>query len=729
MRVHEPYRRTPFVVALLAVAALVGATTGTPPRTASAADASSLRLETLVPSRSLAFLSFEEIGSWSARWKKTGLGRLVDDPEMQQFAAPVREQIDKLLKGGGGPKDEQIVPPMVRKVFEQVQGLSGQAAVALVELPDGKPPVVAANLDFGDHLRDFTTFLGRMNEDGGEKAPIAAEEKDGRTWWTVGEPGEPQFVGTTVGTSVVGSTDKAWVDAAIASGGAAVDGALATSDAFARARKGAGDEAALFAFGNAPALVDRFGGEMPPDARRIADALGLDTVKGVSYSFGFRGDVFRESLTIDAPGADHGIVPLFRTSPMSKSALRLVPSTAFFYAEGASPLSTLLPKVREMIAKLDPETAQDVEQWLAQARDATGGVDLEKDLLGGLADEMMYYLAMPETGGLYPEFALALKVKDPAKFEATAENAINGLLQTVGREERISARQRTVLWGGKRLHVIDLSSTRKRGMVPFTPTWTMLGDQWVVTLVPHAMKELILRSEAGGKGLAGEEDFSSILRQSPEGATSLGYVDSQALLTLLYDTAVPALQTALKENLLAESPVKLDFAMLPATRTVRPYLRSIGLHSRYDGQSMTVAMDSPVGYLLPSIAIAGAVGFATTQRRHSRFEAEREVIEVGRSDEASVMVADLQVRMIVEAVRGYQAANRSLPSSLGQLLQETDPGTKEAWLDKIPMDPWGGAYEYVVSDRARGQFVVRSAGPDRIPGTADDISHPTDSER
>jgi hypothetical protein len=242
------------------------------------------------------------------------------------------------------------------------------------------------------------------------------------------------------------------------------------------------------------------------------------------------------------------------------------------------------------------------------------------------------------------------------------------------------------------------------------------------------MKELILRSEAGGKGLAGEEDFASILRQAPEGATGLGYIDTQALMTLIYDTAVPSLQTALKENFLDKSPVKLDLAMLPATRTVRPYLRSVGIHSRADGESIAMSVDSPVGYILPTMVVASAVAFMATVRRPHGMPPDF-VDDNGPGDEASVMVADLQVQAIVDAVRKYQATNRSLPTSLGQLIQETNPANASPWIDKIPNDPWGGAYEYVVSDRARGQFVVRSAGPDRIPGTADDITHPTPSER
>jgi hypothetical protein len=222
-----------------------------------------------------------------------------------------------------------------------------------------------------------------------------------------------------------------------------------------------------------------------------------------------------------------------------------------------------------------------------------------------LADDLSYYVGMPETGGLYPEVVVSLGVKDPAAFEKAAQKAVDGLLQTAGRDEHVTGRQRVVEWHGKRLYMVELQGVRRRDMVPFTPTWAILDGRWVITLVPHAMKELILRTEQGGKGLADQEDVVSILRGAPEKATSLGYVDLQALLTLLYDTAVPLLQTAAKPNLL-QAPVRLDWSMLPPTRAVRPYLRSMGTHSHVEGDAFVAQVDSPMGYMLPLAMAAGA---------------------------------------------------------------------------------------------------------------------------
>jgi|GEM_PF-2236846 len=686
-------------------------------------DSATLRLESLVPGQTLAFAGIEDIGAWGARWKQTSLAKLFADPDMKAFMAPVEEDVAKMLEGGDG-KEESPLPPELREVFKQLQGLSGQAAVALVGMPEGRRmPVMAAGLDFGSRLSHFVTFLERMKERQAEM-PLQIEERDGRTWWTMGKPERPDMVGTTLGTSVLMATDRAWVDGVIARKGAALEGSLATVASFQTSRKAAGDGTALFVFGNVPAILGRFLPEAPPELPRALKALGLDATRGVSYAFGFQGDVFRETLVIDAPAGDTGVMSLLRGQPIGRKGLAMAPSTAFLFGESSFPLSRLLPTLRPILGELDADIPQRIDRALADAKAATG-VDLENDLFPLLDDDYSYYLGMPETGGLYPELVVSFGVKDAAAFEKAAAKAVEGLLQTVGREERVSGKQRTVEWHGKRLYMIELAGVGRRDMVPFTPTWTVMDGRWVVTLVPHAMKELILRLEQGGKGLADQEDVVSILRGAPEKATSLGYVDLQALLTLLYDTVVPVLQTVAKPNLVP-LPVRLDWALLPPTRAVRPYLRSMGTHAYVAGDAFVMQVDSPVGYLLPIALAAGAAGMALAGRRTAPMGFED---GMPGGFESRALVADLQAQSLADAVRGYRAAHGKLPGSLEQLTQETDPGSGRPWLDRIRRDPWGGEYAFNVLDADKGEFEVRSVGPDGTPNTLDDVVHPTEAER
>lgn len=85
--------------------------------------------------------------------------------------------------------------------------------------------------------------------------------------------------------------------------------------------------------------------------------------------------------------------------------------------------------------------------------------------------------------------------------------------------------------------------------------------------------------------------------------------------------------------------------------------------------------------------------------------------------------ARMQLRNVAQAVDVSRQRNRRLPASLDLLTQE-DPNTKEPYLDKVPDDPWGVPYRYVVIDARRGRYTLRSAGPDGTFETDDDIVFP-----
>jgi hypothetical protein len=678
-----------------------------------------LHLENLVPARSLAFLALEDIGTWEARVERLALVKMVNDPEMRPFVDPLKEDLKALLKGG--PGKESPLPPVVFEVLRALAGLRGQVGVALVGFDPERGPSIAGALDFGDRLGDFVAFLGRMKEQMADEMHVTAETKDGRLWWTIGDPAKPAAFATTLRTSVLVSTDRSWVESVVTADGAAAAGSLGEGEGFRRAREGAGGgETALFAYANVPGILDLATKEVGPDARRVMDALGVDTMKSAAYSMSFRGDGILDTILVDAPGAKHGILPMLKMRPATRKGLALAPANAFAYEESTFPLSTLAGNVREILTRIDPAMQDKMDQALAQAREATG-VDVEKDLLGALADDLAYHIAIPTTGGLFPEVVVSVAVKDPAAFETTFSKAVDGLLEHVGRSEEVSGRQRVIDWKGRKLHVIDLQATQGDDPIPFTPTWTMLGDRWVATLVPHTMKELLLRLDAGEKGLEGQEDFQSLVAAGPKGAGGVSYVDLQAVLALLYDTGVPLLQTVAKPNVLQQVPVRLDWAMLPPTRTMRPYFRSIGMFSECDGQTLKFAVHSPVGYVLPVMLVAGVAATFGMRRGGSGISPELVVEPVPEGDESLGLVADLQARQLLMTVHAYYVATGRLPASLRVLLQEKNPASDDPWLEDLGNDPWGSPWEYVVKDAAKGGFEVRSYGKDTVPNTADDV--------
>lgn len=71
----------------------------------------------------------------------------------------------------------------------------------------------------------------------------------------------------------------------------------------------------------------------------------------------------------------------------------------------------------------------------------------------------------------------------------------------------------------------------------------------------------------------------------------------------------------------------------------------------------------------------------------------------------------LELRRLKDTVEKYQRQNKKLPASLEDLVPR--------YIDRIVPDPWGNAYLYT---RSSETFEVRSAGPDKVPGTEDDVT-------
>ena len=87
---------------------------------------------------------------------------------------------------------------------------------------------------------------------------------------------------------------------------------------------------------------------------------------------------------------------------------------------------------------------------------------------------------------------------------------------------------------------------------------------------------------------------------------------------------------------------------------------------------------------------------------------------------APIAVYDLN--RLDAAIHRY-AADRAgrLPTVLDALADERAPGGDTYLLKTPTTDPWGGTYVYAVLDARLGTFDLRSYGPDRLPGTDDDV--------
>lgn len=97
---------------------------------------------------------------------------------------------------------------------------------------------------------------------------------------------------------------------------------------------------------------------------------------------------------------------------------------------------------------------------------------------------------------------------------------------------------------------------------------------------------------------------------------------------------------------------------------------------------------------------------------------------LGRTDEARVVAARQDIATIMQALKLYRLDNHRYPTTeqgLRALVERPTsgpaaPGWKEGgYLDRMPTDPWGNAYQYL-NPGVRGEIDVFSLGADGQPG-------------
>jgi hypothetical protein len=670
-----------------------------------------------VPASAVAYVAAEDLDQLQARADQTAIGRLINDPAMQAFVAPLKTAFNEMV---ALPPD---LPPSLKDLVQLVKSLRGQVALAFLGMDPKGGPAIVASVDFGARTGEFGPLLGRLaNELAGDDVKVGMSTKDGRPWWTIAIRRGPTLHATIVDTAFVVATTPDLLANVV--GAPADTGTLATSSEFQGVLGRIGREGlAVLAYANVPAALAAFGEAFPPEVRPMVEAMGLDTIRAVAYAMSFAGDGFRDTFLVHAPKADHGIIPAIQLAPIDRPRfLGLAPANAFAYGEMNLSLERYWAALKSIMQTMEPRAVVEIEKGLAQV-DAQLGVSVERELLGGLGGTLGWYASMSQGGGLFPELALMATVKDPAAYEQVLTRFAEGIAGIVNEDGRVIVRKRTMEFEGQRLHLVELQMARGDDVVPFTPSWALLGDRLIVTLVPYTLKEIVWRAknaQAAGPGLDAQEDFKALYALKPASAGYVGYFDLQAVLALLYDTGVPLLQTLVKPNLYQEVAGKLpvDFAALPPARVIRPYLRSMMSFESWDEDGIEVRMHGPIPLMpvLFGVGIGAAVAMPMAMRR-ARFEPE---IEVRMPDdvvapEDPLTQAQSDIRSLTSYVNLYLLEEQALPATLDDLV-------KKSFLEVLPNDPWDNAYRLVVSDAKARAFQVVSNGPDGRPGTPDDVT-------
>ncbi len=514
------------------------------------------RLEDLVPDHTFLFASVNDVSSMREQASRTAVMKLWQEPEVQQFLAPgmamIEQQLAMLEKQTG------------HRLSELCGLLQGQLALAIIEYDPAYGPIpdAVALVDLGSQMESFKKAHAEMMAGVGDQISVSVVEYAGVSYQNVTLPIGLEISVGYLGNALVIASAPERMAGMIDAWKKGLPTSLAKSRTFqAVKRNTGGDGAWLNVFFNMESVLGFFGEQVDSMTMRAMDVLGVREIKALGIGSSFHGEGIRDTFFAYVPGEKVGIMGLMYTSPGDGTKLlSRVPANAFYASAGRVDLHELMGRVLEMLGEVEPGMLEQALAGLGQARDLLG-LDIQQDLLLPFGEEMAFYAALPDGGGLIPDIVFMNRLRDPDKFLNSLGKLVLAAQEQMKNDRRVKVDLRSMEFMGKTIHYVHVG--HKRGdPVPVMPSLYLDGNLVVMALYPQVLKDHIARGP-NAPSILTRPDFARVLKGLPVGMDSLEYMDFNAGMRILYGTLAPIIQLAAND---LDCP--LDMAYLPRTETI-----------------------------------------------------------------------------------------------------------------------------------------------------------------
>jgi hypothetical protein len=548
-------RRSGWVLLLL-LAPTVGRAADAPP-------------EQLLPASTQIYVRWDGIERHRDAYEKTALGKMMKG-DMGKFLGSVYTQVQETLGSTltVGELLQGVPPDQLKKMVadaaeapKMLTMLGEHGFIVGMEVGSVAPPEAYVTVIIPDAGAKPEPVFGTLRL----AAALAKEEIK-----------EKKINGTTVYSLPVGPASAAWwVDGkhivlAAGTGSAedlvkrahAEDKRLTDNPLFKKLTDFKEFETAARGFVDLAALV-KLGGSVNADVDQILDELGLKQLKSVTIHSGFEDEAERGVFELElADGPRKGLLNLSSGKPFTLKDVPPLPADVLnwtmanfdakvAYDEGLQVTERILkivapdqlPRVKDLIKKLDTDL----------------GIDLRKDLLGSLGDQVVSYTS-PGEGFLTLGTTVLIKVKDAKKLDEVLKQAIKGAAKLAGQD--VTIKKRT--YHGVALHEVHL---RQQGFI-YIPTYTIHDDWLAIAYYPQPVQGFILRSKGEvGVWKPGPKTAASFAKL-PKEFVSVYYSDPRP--TLKFVLSLAPLVGGIVESFVPES--RFDTGLIPNAHEVTRYL-------------------------------------------------------------------------------------------------------------------------------------------------------------
>jgi hypothetical protein len=345
-------------------------------------------------------------------------------------------------------------------------------------------------------------------------------------------------------------------------------------------------ETSARAFVDVAAFV-KLGAARNKDVAKLLDDLGLNGLRSLVMYSGFEGRAERGLVEWDMPGPRKGLLTLLSGKPFTLSDVPPMPPDVVSWTmtnfDTAAFYDTAYQAAEQIVRLISPEDVPKVKEFAKQANDLLG-VDLRKDLLGSLGDQMAYYTS-PGDGPFTLGQTVLFKVKDSDKLLATLEQIIKSLGTAAGKEVRIKKSD----YHGVTIHQVYV---QQQGFI-FVPSYAVHKDWLVVAFYPQAVQAFVQRSKGQLAVWKPSPVVQESLSQLPKEFISISYSDPRPSLKQLMSIAPLIAGTVSSLN----PQLGFEVGSLPSTQEVTKHLFPNVSVTSDDGK--TLRQDSRDSLALP----------------------------------------------------------------------------------------------------------------------------------
>ncbi len=600
----------PQSLTLLRVACLVLACAG-------AARASESDLTRLVPDDTLVYFGRAGSDQTDPLAAKTAYGRLTADPQVQRFTEQLGGLIDQLFEKQLAESEEDVATYRAAKGWFKTL-LAKPTAVALLDVGVGEqgPFVEAAQIsrigpDAKEFLGRFDAFLAGCDAPEGEVALVA-----GRTMTRVDIPVPGGLYYGAIGDCFVAAIGEQAVKK-IADRIGGKGSSLAKNEALVHARKRmVGDEAArsTTVHLNVADLATKLKPMMPmiplydPESAKkvcnVLTALGLDSLKAITWESRFAGDGCYSGMYFYTPGGGRGLLSNASDKALSDEDLKLIPKSPTWAVACNIDLSSLYRTLLAGVETCGEEVSGPVMGAIKTVEDALG-FPLGEGLFDLVGDTVILYDA-PENGGLwFTGITKLVESRDPAKLQKRVKRIAQTIAAAAGAEESVKFGE--MEHRGHRVEFLNIVGIP----MPVAPAWAA-HDKWVVFgLYPQVVTTALDRLEGGDpakESILANEDFVAARRVLGEIGPSMSYVDSRVILEGVYPWVL--LLGQMGAAMAQGEGIEVDVTAIPSQQTLATHLFNEAKTTRCDEDGILYASYGawPIG---PSPLLSGYANTAT----------------------------------------------------------------------------------------------------------------------